>query len=371
MSLVKETRNCVVVLGMEEQGLALLQCMYKTHEHVHFFVDRRRPRHAWENSRFGEKHCFSDLIDLENQLTILQYNYEEKLCIFISSANLLTDIRINSPQLYDKYSVSSSPLKWINILTTKHLMYEYAINQGLVTARFRKLSDYKNGDLTFPLILKRDIEYVLSFKTKKVDSQDEFNEFVAKVPDNHDRIIVQEMIPDGAKDLSLHAYLHKGEIMGCVSFEEVRHYPKGISSYMKEVNEEISSQLKSEAQKLFSNTDYSGFVQIDFKYLDGIPIIMDVNTRTPGSHSAFHCKFSNWREFYSSIPDAPIKLIAKDKKVCWINVVRDFVGNKADGKLSETFKGMIGSHWDVFDWQDPCPFFQTFALIIKQRKSGF
>lgn len=369
MSFKKEDRHCIVILGMEEQGLALLQCMYKTHRFVHFFVDKRRPTHAWESSRMGVRHYFSNLNELEQELEDLQQSFPGKLCVFISSANLLTDIRINRPQLYESYQVSSCPLSWIDLLTTKHRMYTYAAQCGIDVAPFRKLHDYQPGELHFPLILKRDIEFVLSFKTKRVNTQEEMNAFVKGMPDNPEYVIVQEMVSPEAKDLSLHAYVHNGIILGSVAFEEVRHYPTGISSYMEEMPADISELLHLEADKLLGQTDYCGFVQIDFKYLpDGTAIIMDVNTRTPGSHSAFHCKFSNWKDFYASLPDKPVKLIPRKKRVRWINFVRDFVGTKAKGQMSQTFKDMFGAHWDVFDWNDIRPFFKTFLLILEQAK---
>lgn len=369
MSFQKEDRRCIVILGMEEQGLALLQCMHKTHRHVLFFVDKRRPTHAWESSRLGIRHYFSSLDELEQELRLLQQSFPDKLCVFISSANLLTDIRINRPKLYNSYQVSSSPLRWIDLLTTKHRMYAYAAQCGVDVAPFCKLQDYQPGELHFPLILKRDIEFVLTFKTKRVNTQEEMDAFVKGMPDNPEYVIVQEMVHPEARDLSLHAYVHNGAILGSVAFEEVRHYPTGISSYMEELPAEISMSLHSEAEKLLRQTDYCGFVQIDFKYLpDGTAIIMDVNTRTPGSHSAFHCKFSNWKEFYAGLPDNPVKLIPKNKSVRWINFVRDCVGTKAKGRVSLTFKSMFGAHWDVFDWKDPRPFFKTFLLILEQSK---
>lgn len=365
----RESQRCIVVLGMEEQGLALVRCMHKTHKHVHFFVDQRRPKHAWEATRCGVRHSFSNLDELEQELQDLQTRFPDKLCLFISSANLLTDIRLNRPSLYESYQVSSSPLHWIDTLTTKHLMYEYISRCGAKTTPYCLLKDYHEGMLRFPLILKRDIEFVLSFKTKRVNTQEEMGAFVKGMPDNPEYIIVQEMVSPEARDLSLHAYVHKGAILGSVAFEEVRHYPTGISSYMEEMPADVSQSLHSEAEKLLGRTDYCGFAQIDFKYLpDGTAIIMDINTRTPGSHSAFHCKFSNWKNFYAGLPDNPVKLIPRKKRVRWINFVRDFVGTKAKGKMSQTFKDMFGAHWDVFDWNDPRPFFKTFFLILEQSK---
>lgn len=371
MAFRKETQRCVVILGMEEQGLALLQCMAKTHRHVHFFVDDRKKKRFRERTRMGVKHRFDTLESLMAQLQQLQKGFQGKLAVFITSATLLTEVRLEARDLYQKYDVWSCPLRWIDLFGTKNLMYEYAQCHGVMTKKHILLKDYFPGSLQFPVVLKRNIEHLLSFKTHVAYNEDELDSFVKSIQgiDDVSDIIIQEMVDSSSTDLSFHGFASKGVILGGISFEEVRHHPTGISSYLEELNEDDSNMLKMNAEVLFKETDFTGFFQIDFKYLPSSKelFIMDVNTRPPGSHNAFHHKFSNWKEFYASITDTPIPLIPKRKRIYWINVVRDHLATHKDRLPGSTFRCAMKSYWDVFDWADPWPFCFSVIQIATQR----
>ncbi len=373
MAFRKETQRCIVILGMEEQGLALLQCMAKTHRYVHYFVDDRKKKRFREKTRMGVKHRFDSLQTLMAQLQKLQEGFQDKLAVFITSATLLTEIRIDAQGLYNQYDIWSFPLRWVNIFGTKNLMYEYAQSHGVMTKKHILLKDYFPGSLQFPVVLKRNIEHLLSFKTHIAGDETELASFVKSIAgiDNISDIIVQEMVDDSSTDLSFHGFASKGGILGGISFEEVRHHPTGISSYLEELGEVESNMLKEKAEALLSGTDFTGFFQIDFKYLPSSKelFIMDVNTRPPGSHSAFHHKFSNWKEFYASITDIPVPLIPKRKRIYWINVVRDHLATHKDGLPGSTFKCAMKSSWDVFDWSDPWPFCFSVIQIAHQKIS--
>ena len=367
----KESKSCIVVLGMEEQGLALLQCMAKTHQNVHYFVDDRKKKRFREKTRMGVQHRFDSLESLKEQLDILQKQFDDKLAVFITSATLLTEIRLELQNLYDEYRVWSGPLHWIDILGTKNVMYEYAQNHGITTKNHILLKDYYPGALQFPVVLKRNIEHLLSFKTFVAKDEDELDSFVKSIDgvDSVSDIIVQEMVESPSTDLSFHGFASNGAILGGISFEEVRHHPTGISSYLEELDGNGSTMLEEKAHALFKDTDFTGFFQIDFKYLPASKelFIMDVNTRPPGSHNAFHHKFSNWKEFYSSITDTPVPLIPRGKKIRWINVLRDHLAIHKDGLPGNTFKCALKSYWDVFDWADPWPFCFSVLQIVHQR----
>ena len=367
----KEKRNCIVVLGMEEQGLALLQCMAKTHRNVHYFVDDRKKIRFREKTRMGVQHRFDSLESLRDQLELLQKHFDKKLAVFITSATLLTEVRLELRELYDKYLVWSGPLLWIDILGTKNVMYDYAQSHGITTKNHILMKDYQPGSLRFPVVLKRNIEHLLSFKTFVAKDEGELDSFVKSIDgvDSVSDIIVQEMVESPSTDLSFHGFASNGTILGGISFEEVRHHPTGISSYLEELDENGSAMLKEKAVALLKDTNFTGFFQIDFKYLPSSKelFIMDVNTRPPGSHNAFHHKFSNWKEFYSSITGTPVRLIPKKKRIRWINVLRDHLAIHKDGLPGSTLKCAMRSYWDVFDWADPWPFCFSVLQIVHQR----
>lgn len=368
----KEKRECIVILGLEEQGLALLQCMAKTHQNVHYFIDGQKKGRFRGKTRLGREHLFSSIEDLDHQLHELQSLFDRRLNIFITSATLLTDIRLSYRSLYEEFRIWSYPLSQVDLLSTKNSMYDYALTRGLNTPRYKLLTEYQDGMLRFPVVLKRNIEHYLSFKTFIANNKNEFDSFVDSIKDLDDAsdIIVQEMVPScESKDYSFHGFAFNGIILGGISFEEVRHHPTGISSYLEELDDVKSLRLLGETTRLLEKSEYSGFFQIDFKY-DGTSdklFIMDVNTRPPGSHSAFRHKFLNWRSFYTSLCEKPIELIPRHNKIQWINIIRDYLATHKDHLPGSTLKCALQSHWDVFDWYDPLPFIHSIYQLFQQK----
>lgn len=348
----------IVLIGLQPQSLALLQCFGRVRSDLHVFIDSRAGKCFEEFSRYGKKYYFFDMESLSDGLKRLQVKYVEKLDIFITCAYLLTEIRVDYRSIYDEYNVYSSPLSWVDLFSTKNKMYDYTRTFGVETMPYKVLTEYKHGDLKFPLILKRNVEFFLSFKTKLINNEEEFDAFVREMPDNPEYVIVQEQIKDSSQiDLALHAYVHKGEIMGSFVVKEVRHCPPGISTFLRELDKHTSEIITKISKEFLSQTDFSGFVQIDYKYIvdTETPIIMDINTRTPASHSAFHTKFTNWKEFYACIPDKPCKLIPRENRISWVNIIGDIRARFKE----KNFKGLgncIGASWDVFCMQDPLPF---------------
>ena len=367
-----QRNSCIVVLGLEEQGLALVQCFSRCHRDVHFFVDTRKGKQFREYTSFGVKHRFDSIDSLRRELESLQLNYKDRLRLFISSASLLTDIRFSFREIYDLYCVSSCPLNWVDLFSTKNRMYDYVSSKGCQIPRYKLLNDYSCGDLVFPFVLKRNIEKILSFKTIIINSQSEFEYVLSQIKDDHEDIIAQEFV-GGTDwvDLSYHGYIDKGIICGDLVVEEIRHYPTGVSCFLKEVAPDLSKMISTQINDLLIDTDYSGFIQVDLKYHRGShqSMIMDINTRTPGSHSVFYRKFINWKEFYSGIPDNPIPLIKNNKRIRWINIDRDMRATRILDSPFSTIKDSLSSDWDVFCWQDPFPFIMSFFLPIKVRLS--
>lgn len=345
---------CIVIIGLQPQGLALLQSLGPHHQELHVLIDGRLNKCFEEFSKYGIKHHFDSLKSLECELRKIQNQYTEKLNCFITSAYLLTEIRADYREIYTQYCVFSSPLNWVDLFSTKHLMYDFTRRYGVKTMNYIPLIEYKHGSLKFPLILKRDVEFFLSFKTQLVKSEAEFDKFVSSIPDNPAYIIVQELVD--AEDLSFHAYVHEGKIIGALVVEEVRHYPAGISTFLQECDEKVSLLITETSRRFIEQTDYTGFIQIDYKFLSEsmTPIIMDINTRTPASHSAFRAKFANAKEFYANILD-PVKLIPKEKKLKWISIIGDI--RARIHKYDFTNLGsLFSAKWDVFDKHDILPF---------------
>lgn len=362
----------VIILGLRKQALPIIRSLVQIGKyHVYCFIDSRTTKEEAEYTRYGEKIFFASMLDVEKKLKDIQTCYTQKLYIFITSAVLLTEIRTSLRIIYEEYKVSSSPLPWIDLFTNKALMYSFVKEYGVQTAPFVLLNQYTVGCLQFPVVLKRNIEHFLSFKVKQIECQSEFDEFVNAISDNRDDIIVQELVRGtGCLDLSYQGYFYDGTCKGSVVWEEVRHFPQGISCFMREVDGNLKQLVVNNTETFFKVTDYSGFVQIDYKYLpvEDKLIIMDVNTRTPASHSAFSYKFINYSDLFRDL-DTPPVLIEKNAKIAWINIASDgLLKMKLRSRLEINL--LFTAVWDVWSFKDLMPFIMSILLPIIRHFKG-
>lgn len=352
-------RRAFVILGLRKQALPIVRAISRyLNVDIYCFVDTRFPKEEAYYTRYGVKIKFSSISDLQIELKTLQHRYKLKLYVFIIAAYLLTEIRENFRSIYDEYDVSSSPLKWIDIFTDKLKMYSYVEKFHIETSPAIMLTQYEQGCMRFPLILKRNVEHYLSFKTKLVVNEEELRNFVDWMPDKHEYVLVQELVWGKiVQDFSFQAYVFNGIIKGDLVLEEVRHYPAGISCFLKELGDgTLKSRIIAYSESFLKGIEYSGFIQIDYKYVEDNNrlVIMDINTRTPASHSAFAHKFTNYAQLFAELDNPPI-LQPKKKMIKWVNVMSDIKWHIKERKYKGIFSFMCAT-WDLWSWKDPMPF---------------
>lgn len=360
--------QAVAILSLRKQSLPIIRALAKIGKYrIYCFVDQRKEKEEAEFTRYGEKIYFSSIDNLRRQLHELQKQYSYKLHIFITSAYLLTEIREEFREIYEEFCVYSSPLKWIDSFTDKARMYAFVEKYGVKTAAYVLLSDYTEGCLKFPLVLKRNLEHILSFKTKLVFSQEELECFISNMPDKKEHIIVQELVQGNKEiDLSYQGYIYKGKSIGSIVLNEVRHFPEGISCFLKEVTGKLKNEVTRNSECFLEDTDYTGFIQIDYKYLEleNRLVIMDINTRTPASHSAFSYKFRNYTDLFKDLQNPTAILHARKKLVSWTNLASECILAIKTRNYKCLYESLV-SKWDLWSWKDPVPFIMSFLLPIR------
>lgn len=351
-------KQAVVILGLRKQALPIVRAISQvSFLDLYCFIDGRMPKEEAEYTRCGKKVRFSSFLDMQTKLNHIQESYTSKLNIFIIAAYLLTEVKECYRSIYVKYNVFSSPLEWIDKFTDKYQMYSWVRQYGIETASAVLLAQYKPGCLKFPLVLKRNIEHILSFKTQILYNQGEFDNFISTMSDNVSHVLVQELVQGmKEKDLSYQGYLFQGKVKGRIVLEEVRHYPEGISCCLQELEGNLMERVIESSETFLLKTNYSGFIQIDYKYLGAEDrlIIMDINTRTPASHSAFSHKFINYNQLFACLDEPPM-LRPKKELIKWVNVVSDIKYHIKKKEYKGLFEIMF-AEWDIWSWKDPSPF---------------
>lgn len=353
-----------IIIGLTPQGLSMLRLLARAGFKVIAFTNAKKA--VGYHSRYGEKHVFSTVEELKNLINQIVQNQEEKINCIITSGELLSLILANFPELYEMCTVQSGPYPLIKMLSDKTLMYNYAETKGLKCAKHTLLNQYKTGDLKFPIILKRNIEVPLFFKTKKIFSEEELNSFMTRIESNkHQHILIQEFITiKKPKDISIQAYLYHGTIKACFVCYQERRLSIGITSYLKEMEDDSMVKMITEKTKtFFEGTKYTGFCEIEFMYDPDYQKLyfIEVNTRTCGLHSVLGKKFHNLPELYLNI-DNPPALVSSSRPISWINIARDIkarIQNKDFKNLSQFFT----SEYDILDLRDWKPFLFQFIRL--------
>lgn len=351
-----------ILIGLHPQGLSMLRILSRAGHNVIAFANSKKSIGYY--SKFGDKRIFSTIEELKEKISLLAESSDEKINCIITDGELLGSILSDYPELYEICIVQSGPLSLVKMLSHKNLMYEYASERGLNCAKYSLLSDYKAGDLQFPVILKRNYEIPLFFKVMKIDSEQDLSVFIKKIlKANYKSIMVQEFINDNSLiNISFQGYFIKGVCKCSFICSQERRLVSGITSYLKEINDPaIKNFIIEKVNIFFKDSAYTGFNELEFLYSakNNELHFIEINTRTCGLHSVLNHKFQNLSALYDNI-DNPRDLIENPQILSWINIARDI-------KARFQTKDFIGltqfftSKYDVLDWGDLKPFiFQFF-----------
>lgn len=347
-----------IIIGLTPQGLALLRLLSRAGHQVFAFSNTKKAVGLY--SKYGEKLFFSDIEDLKVKIASIVRKSGDPVKCIIASGELLALILEEYPELYAVCDVESGPFDLVKMLSHKSLMYDFATTRGLKTAKFSLLSNFYNGCLEFPVILKRNYEISTPFKIKIIESEAEFIAFKEMLPAALSRhILVQELIAaDPVLNLSCQVYLRNGKIQFDLCCIQERRISSGITSFLVEVESaEIRSTLVEAASRLFADTKYNGFAELEFLYstTEKNLYFIEVNTRPCGLQSSLHHKFKGIESIYND-NYTPSSVKRNPERLIWINILRDIRSRVESKYLGKPWQFFLAKK-DIFDWRDPVPFF--------------
>ncbi|MFW5804644.1 MAG: hypothetical protein ACOCWG_05390 [bacterium] len=351
----------IIIIGLTPQGLAMLRMLTRAGHEVIAFTNTKKTVGYY--SRYGTKKIFSDIPDLKKQIHQITDKHSQKIKTIITSGELLALIIEEYPELYDLCDVESGPFELIKMLSHKDKMYDFAQSRGLNCARYKLLSEYKPGDLQFPVILKRNYEIPLFFKVKKIENEAEFLNFTSLIDiENRKHIIIQEYIDkEKILNLSIQAYLKNGKCLFSFICNQKRRLNSGITSFLEELDDtHVVRQLEKISGSFFNNTKYTGFAELEFIYTikNEHFFFIEINTRTCGLQSTLNQKFKNMPELFAD-SCKQLNIVDTKKNITWVNFARDIkarIQNRDFKNLNQFFTAKK----DIFDWHDLKPFIMQF-----------
>lgn len=352
-----------IILGLTPQGLALLRELGKAGADVTAFCSSKR--NVGYHSRYGEKICYHNMAELKQYITQIVADHKAKPICYITSGEILASILREYKELYDVCNVYSGPYSVIEMLAHKDKMYEYAAKKGFLIAKYATLDKAEVNDLHYPLFLKRNYEIPLFFKAVKISTPEEFQSYVNRISEENKKdVMVQEFIdiPDKyLTNISCQGFWVNGKCAGSYVACQERKLSKGLTSYIEEItNANLVQSIKELVCDFMTELKYKGFAEFEFMYdtRNGKLWFLEVNTRTCGSQSGMHYKFSNISNILLN-PSEYRLLQSTTKPLHWMNIQRDIrarIENNDWKHLGDIFH----ARYDILDIKDLKPFFRQF-----------
>ena len=354
----------IIVIGLTPQGLSVLRTLSQAGKKV--FALYQNKKNIGVKSKYGTKIQFSNSKDLKEKIEEIASKYEDKLLCYITSGEMLAMILREYKELYEVCDVISGPFDTIEKLAHKDIMYQIATEKGFKVAKHFTLDKYCEGNLAYPIFMKRNYEIPLFFKAAKIEDEKEFATYMAQIKEEEKKdILVQEFInipPEQLMEITAQAFFSHGEMKGVFIANQERRLKKGLTSYIEEITDkEIVSLISKLAHDFMQDLNYTGFAEFEFMYDKESTELyfVEVNTRTCGLQSSLTHKWSNITEALTNPHNAPELIARSNKPLYWMNITRDIrvrIQRRDLSNLLDIFR----SKYDIFTFKDIKPFLSQF-----------
>ena len=294
--------------------------------------------------------------------------------VFAGSDEDLQFVARNHAALGGFFTLTTTPWDRVRWAYDKRSMNTRAEELGIACPRTcypRSRNDLAPLGIPFPVILKATVHEgrnrFVDAKAWRVDDERtllaRYDEAASLVGPGG--VMIQELIPgDGTAQLSYAALWHRGKPLASLVARRRRQFPItfGFTSTFVETIER--SPVEAEACRFLASLEYSGLVEIEFKYdaREGSYKILDVNARSwawiaIGAAAGIDFPALQWR-LAAGEDIAPHRGRAGAR---WLYVSRDLAAAVCEmlaGTLSplaylRSFRRP--SAWAVFAWDDPLP----------------
>lgn len=354
----------VIICGLAPQGLFLLREFAKSNYLVHAISLYKSPGYY---SKYGKKYLANSYPETVDILKNLHSKLPKTTKCIVPSGRLLTYFIREFPDIYNYFDVESTPFESIEIFIDKNKTYKHAADLDIKYPRVFNLNEITNDD--FPIFVKKRNEIKFSdesFKTKIIYSQQEINSLLKNFSVFERQFLVfQEYIPN-ALNVSFLGYFRKGNLIGFLVVQQIRQYPKGITSCVVEFNDKRKNLIKEKSELIIGSYPYTGFAEVEFKITkENLIYLIEVNPRICGWGKAFKYKFLNFRDFIDQFIEVDnFTLIENKKPVAWLNLLRDLIAIFNSKKIKRLNK-IFSTHYDLFEVNDLKPFLMQIVNKLK------
>jgi len=379
----------IIIIGLTPQGLFLLREFGNMGLPIYALAKKEE---AGIYSKYGNIFIMDSKKDfvsnIEKFITSIDAHGNKPRC-YIAGGVFLKLIIEKYPELFRRMNIKPSPLKALNILTKKTSTYRLANSFGIRTPNTRSLMELlenKNllNDMNLPLIAKWNEIPVDIFRPKKIwlirEKKDLIEIGKCTNEDHKKSLIVQEFIGKSFESsISYGGYYVNGKEKAGIIVKQIRQYPSGISSYVKEYAGKFSNQARNQATQIIQKLNFSGFCEFEYRICDKTDklYLIETNPRPWGWIKILKLKYPQFEELLK-YPDDPSPLTSVNNNCKWFNIQRDFRGifnTFSKNKNIIDLLNAINSYrsqkiFDLLDFNDFHPFLsqakKTFILIVNK-----
>lgn len=358
------SKEKILVVGAGPQALFLVRELSRLNYHV-ILVGRKNE--IAMHSKYAEKKAIGSEEHLVLELNSLANTYP-KLKAFIASGFYLAFLMNHFPRFFQLYQVMPGHKNSIDQLMHKSKTYKLAEPLGVLFPKTSLLTDIESrklvNELHYPQIVKWDRDIFLytkpRFKTCLVNNTAEMIDLLKTLNEQEkNSLIAQDFLgADLRNNFSYGAYVEDGHVSLDICVNEVRHFRSGVSSVVEEYTGKYSKEIQEQARAILAQTQFSGFMDVEFKIKEGKLYLLEVNPRPFGFIKIMKKKYPELIPYVMGHKEIAHR---NPKPVKWINVLRDLVLiMKKPGEIFHMLRVLFDFNkrtFDVWDISDPLPFF--------------
>ena len=387
----RTNKTGAVVIGGDFQGLGVIRSLAENEVPI-FLIETERSigKYSKYVKRTDKNHSLLNDDNFSDYLICLAKRENLKgWVLFPNNDECVKLLSIHKRSLDEWYRNPAPPWEVAKNFYYKKNAYEICKKNSLPMPLFYEgscLGDFLSQDIQFPVVLKPSCKEGYFVKTKKkamrIDNLEDFKREYSKMADliGTERIVVQEMIEGGTKNLYSLAVLFDGKkILQSVAAKRLRQHPMDFgqaTTYAKTVD---GRELEGPTEKILRAIGFEGLAEVEFMKDEKTRTFkfIEINGRPWGWHTLGKAAGVNLVfALFRHMTGRPVARRQPEENVKWLRLITDIptaMNEIRSGrmKIKEYMESLNGNReFAVFSLRDPMPFFAEVALspyLFKKR----
>lgn len=369
-----ERQRAVIVMGLGPSGLFLIRQLSQITEKI-YAIGRdddigmysrhvSKERRYWAATREKVQAAFARILEAEG----------EKPLLYISSDQYLTLLLEIGDDLGSFVELAGSDIDTLRLINNKERTVDFCREHHIQIPESFSFSQFEGMQTeNFPVIVKWN-EKVLGAgknpigKVKVCVDRAKFCALAQQIRQagvDPSSIHVQTYIRgNNGCQYSVGGYYQDGMPLACMTVNQIRQYPQGISAMVQSAGGKLTEQLEKTSFAFARSVGFTGFLEMEYK-VDAkthIPYLLDINPRPWGWVSALGAAYTDFYKVLLGQRPASAR-----QSVLWKSPMRCLlsVRNKKNVAPQEDATEYQRA-WDIADPTDKVPGVMIYGMMVKK-----